>query len=200
MVNHMEQKKFDIIIIGAGAAGLMAAWELVQAGRSVALLEARDRIGGRIYTVDDERFELPVELGAEFIHGELAFTQLLLKTSGTGQYKVSGDIWQRHEGNLDEQNDFIEDYSALNKKFKELKHDISVAEFIEKYLNEDQFEEARFSLKNYVEGYYAADTLKASTFSLKEELNKPDEDQFRVEGGYVKLLNYLSAECRAKGT
>ena len=41
----------DVIIIGAGAAGLAAAATLVRAGRSVALVEARDRIGGRVYTI-----------------------------------------------------------------------------------------------------------------------------------------------------
>src|SRR5215212_4697184 len=101
----MEQQKFDVIIIGAGAAGLMAAWELAQAGNAVGILEARDRIGGRVHTIEDQRFDMPVELGAEFIHGNLEHTQLLLKRSGTLQYKLSGTIWQKHEGELQEQKD-----------------------------------------------------------------------------------------------
>ncbi|MGY8990948.1 MAG: FAD-dependent oxidoreductase, partial [Rhodospirillales bacterium] len=43
----------DVIIIGAGMAGITAARELTRAGRSVAILEARDRIGGRIKTIYD---------------------------------------------------------------------------------------------------------------------------------------------------
>ena len=39
----------DVVVIGAGIAGLSAAWRLVQAGRSVCVLEARERVGGRIY-------------------------------------------------------------------------------------------------------------------------------------------------------
>jgi monoamine oxidase len=59
----------DVIVIGAGAAGIAAARELVTSGRSVIVLEARDRVGGRAFT-DESFVSHPVELGAEFIHGE----------------------------------------------------------------------------------------------------------------------------------
>ncbi|HEX6065109.1 MAG TPA: FAD-dependent oxidoreductase, partial [Longimicrobiales bacterium] len=44
---------YDTIIIGAGAAGLAAARDLTEAGRTVLVLEARDRIGGRVHTTVD---------------------------------------------------------------------------------------------------------------------------------------------------
>ena len=59
----------DVIVIGAGIAGLAAARTLAEAGQRVALIEARDRAGGRILTVPAADGGLPVELGAEFIHG-----------------------------------------------------------------------------------------------------------------------------------
>jgi monoamine oxidase len=124
---------------------------------------------------------------------------MLLKKAGEDQYKVSGNIWQNEDKSLDEQSDFIEDYSALNKKFKELREDISVADFIKDFLTGNEFEEARFTLKNYVEGYYAADTHKASTFALREELNTSDDEQHRIEGGYIKLVDYLFDRCKQKG-
>lgn len=194
----MEEGIFDVIIIGSGAAGLMAALELAQAGKRIAVVEAKDHVGGRAHTILDSCFQLPVELGAEFVHGNLELTNLLLKKAGAHQYKVKGDIWQNEDGSLNEQGDFIEDYSALNKKFKELREDISVADFIKDYLSADEFEETRFSLKNYVEGYYAADTHKASTFSLFEELNSSDDEQYRIEGGYIKLIDYLYQQCKNK--
>ena len=59
----------DILIIGAGAAGLSAAHNLSAAGRRVLVLEARDRIGGRILTVNTSSGGPAIELGAEFVHG-----------------------------------------------------------------------------------------------------------------------------------
>src|SRR5215207_2032085 len=59
----------DVVVLGAGIAGLAAAERLGAAGQRVLVLEARDRIGGRIHTVDDPGLNHPVELGAEFVHG-----------------------------------------------------------------------------------------------------------------------------------
>jgi phytoene dehydrogenase-like protein len=75
----MEEGIFDVIIIGSGAAGLMAALELAQAGKRIAVVEAKDHVGGRAHTILDSCFQLPVELGAEFVHGNLELTNLLLK-------------------------------------------------------------------------------------------------------------------------
>src|SRR5688572_18652616 len=63
-------ERYDVLILGAGAAGLAAARILRQAGRRVLLLEARHRPGGRILTQGDPRSPVAIELGAEFIHGE----------------------------------------------------------------------------------------------------------------------------------
>src|SRR6185436_16299522 len=57
----------DVIVIGAGIAGLAAARTLADAGASVVVLEARDRIGGRVWT--DRSLGVPIDLGASWIHG-----------------------------------------------------------------------------------------------------------------------------------
>jgi len=59
----------DFIVIGAGVAGLAAARDLEARGHQVVVLEARDRIGGRVHTVRPRGWPVPLELGAEFIHG-----------------------------------------------------------------------------------------------------------------------------------
>ncbi|MBZ0315884.1 MAG: FAD-dependent oxidoreductase [Anaerolineae bacterium] len=72
---------YDALIVGAGAAGLAAGRILHDAGRSILMLEARDRIGGRIHT-DYDFAVIPIEFGAEFIHGDRAVTVDLVKSAG----------------------------------------------------------------------------------------------------------------------
>ena len=69
------QHAAEVIVIGAGVSGLAAADCLTQAGVSVVVVEARDRIGGRIWS---DRSHGLVELGAEFIHGQRAATWSML--------------------------------------------------------------------------------------------------------------------------
>jgi len=66
---------YDVIVVGAGAAGLTAAQQLVAQGLTVAVLEAQDYAGGRIKSSYD--WGQPIELGAEFIHGERTITNQL---------------------------------------------------------------------------------------------------------------------------
>ena len=72
----------DVLVVGAGAAGLAAAAELTRAGRSVLIVEARDRIGGRCDTRRLPGVAVPVELGAEFIHGRPQATYSLMEKAG----------------------------------------------------------------------------------------------------------------------
>src|SRR5688572_11352652 len=194
----MDQHEFDVIIIGAGAAGLIAALEVALTGRIVGVVEAKHRCGGRILTQSTKQ-GYTIEMGAEFVHGNLPITQQLLKRMAAKTIKIDGSIWQKKDGLFQEQEDFIEDYSDLEKKFKMLDKDIPVSTFIDRHLQDNRYEELRFTLQNYVEGYYAADIRKASTKALREELTKGDDEQYRIEGGYQLLINHLEQQCRENG-
>jgi monoamine oxidase len=190
--------KYDVAIIGAGAAGLMAGLELALAGKKIIILEAKELAGGRMHTIEDDRFDLPVEMGAEFIHGKLEVTLSLLKKSGIHYRPMEGDVWRKEKGKW-EKSDFIEDYADLQKKFVQLKEDMPVAEFLRMYLHEEKYTDLRRSLEDYVSGYYAADPERASTFALRDELQDSDEEQYRVEGGYKGLTRWLVAQVIEKG-
>ncbi|MEP6492134.1 MAG: FAD-dependent oxidoreductase [bacterium] len=59
----------DVVVVGAGVAGLAAASRSIEGGHDPVVLEARDRLGGRILTERVHGLATPIELGAEFIHG-----------------------------------------------------------------------------------------------------------------------------------
>src|SRR5271170_6738837 len=88
----------DVIIIGAGMAGLTAARALAEAGKKVLVIEAQDRIGGRIWTrhIGDEA----IELGAEFIHGRPPELWALIEEAGLETYERDGAQLCFEDGNL----------------------------------------------------------------------------------------------------
>src|SRR6476469_6059989 len=89
----MEDETADVLVLGAGVAGLAAAQELSQAGLRVIVLEARDRVGGRIFTQHVPGYPLPIELGAEFIHGRPPASFALVEQAGLLVYEINGDRW-----------------------------------------------------------------------------------------------------------
>ncbi|MDX2138205.1 MAG: NAD(P)/FAD-dependent oxidoreductase [Chloroflexota bacterium] len=77
----------DVIVIGAGISGLKAAGDLTRSGASVIVVEARDRIGGRIHTHSNFA-SFPVELGAELIHTDEAATWRLVRERGLQAFRL----------------------------------------------------------------------------------------------------------------
>lgn len=193
----MEEARFDVVVIGAGAAGLIAATEVALTGRTVAVIEAKGRSGGRMHTVFSAN-GFPVELGAEFVHGNLPLTMGLLKKDGVKTFPLRGSFWRHKNGELSEQEAQIADEDDLQRKFGELKQDMPVAQFLSTRLAGEEHEALRLTLTNYVEGYYAADPANASTAALRDELMKDDEPNYRIEGGYQTLVDHLEGRCREK--
>jgi monoamine oxidase len=191
-------EKFDVIIIGAGAAGLMAANILCDAKKKVCIIEARERSGGRVHTAPVP-FSKPIETSAEFIHGNLPVTTTLLKKYNIEYYRTEGELWQLKNGELIKREDFIEHADQLMKKLNDLEKDMSIAELLETYFCNEKYTDMRRSLRQYIEGYEAADISDFSSLALKAEWESADDEQYRIEGGYGALLGELERDCRANG-
>ncbi len=182
----------DVIIIGAGAAGLMAAKKLTDAGQKVCVLEARNRLGGRIYTLNDTAFKHPDEAGPEYIHGNLKVTLNLLKEAGIDYEEIDGDMWAVTNGKWSKGMEFNQDQQSLMKRLKELKENISIAEFFDRYFAEEKYASLRSSLTSYIEGYYAGNIQQTSALAFFKEWSNEDEQQYRPKGGYGKMIQYLA--------
>ncbi len=186
-------QQFDVIVIGAGASGLTAARELAASGVSVAILEARDRIGGRIHTIADPRFPIPVELGAEFIHGEQAETWQILRKIHAPAYEADGSQWRLQRGKLVRSDDFFEQVGKVLDHLKTLRRDMSFEEFLRRCGPKNQA--ARQMAHAFIEGFDAAPAERISSLSIKKAETTSDgtegEESFRIIGGYRRVLDYL---------
>ncbi len=191
----INSESWDAIVIGAGAAGLIAARELGRAGRSVLLLEARDRIGGRIWTQDAPHAGVPVELGAEFIHGESPVIRRLLDACGCAALDTQGEHWSLHRGKLQHLTNelFGEIQQAMSDADLEGRRDVSLAEFLTR--DAQLSPEAAELARSMAEGFDAADTGRLSVRSIVAEWaggGMLDAPQYRPLGGYGVLLAALA--------
>jgi monoamine oxidase len=188
-----------IIVVGGGAAGLMTARELLKQGHNVTILEADDRLGGRIHTIHDTSFQQPVERGVEFIHGNLPLTIGLLKESGIDYRAVRGAMVRIVNDDWKTQDDFTIGWEELMRKMNEIKEDMTVNEFLEKNFSEEKYVELRKSVLRFAQGFDLADPSKASMLALREEWMEEADEQYRIPGGFDQLVNYLEQECRKAG-
>jgi monoamine oxidase len=193
-----DQPRF--LVVGAGAAGLMAARELARAGNAVALLEARSRCGGRIHPLPAAEFGYAAEGGAEFVHGAAPVTSALLSEAGLSLSPVSGARWSAREGALTQNMPALPHEDELQEALAELDTDLPIAAFLERHFADPRYGEMRRSLLRMIEGYDAADPNRASTFALREEwMGHGMGRQARIAEGYGALIAFLEAECRRYG-
>jgi monoamine oxidase len=192
----MSRRSIHVIVLGAGAAGLAAARELSYAGVNATVIEARHRIGGRIFTVHNANSALPIELGAEFVHGEpeqllniIRAARLVLDVlpdnhhwSRNGILSPIPDFWKKL-GELSE---------GIGRAIHGKKGDISFLQYVERsHLSPGK----RELLFNFVEGFQAADPDKISARSLADGADEllSGYKQFHITSGYDGVIDWLRA-------
>lgn len=192
--------KYDVVMVGAGPAGLIAAYQLAKAGKKILVLEARDRIGGRAYTHQPEGFSKPIEMGAEFVHGKLPITLGLLQQAGLGYHLIKGKSYSVKKGNVQKDDDFIADWDLLMEKLNSVEKDLTINDFLEMHFADDTYNALKESVRSYVQGFDSADPNKVSTISLRNEWENDDQEhQYRIDKGYTALLHWMANETIKNG-
>jgi len=196
----MSGEAEHIAIVGAGAAGLMAARELARAGRRVTILEARERCGGRIHPLPASEFGYPADGGAEFVHGDAPVTHALLREAGLALQPIEGTQWSFDGEAFSRETRHDPHEAELHAVLRDLRDDLTVADFLRRNFAGEDYLHLRYSIERMVEGYDAADPERASTLALREEwMDGGHHSQARIVGGYGALIDFLAARCHAHG-
>lgn len=183
----MQANEFDVIVIGAGVAGLAALQALDKAGLRVLMLEARDRVGGRIHTLHDPLCSLPVELGAEFVHGRPAEIWDLIRDAGLAVYDGTDASRYMNDGLLERNADRWDLIGSVIEDMRKAAEgpDQSFEDFLHGSAYQD---EAKQAARGYIEGFNAARSSEISIQALAEETAAADvidgERVFRFGRGY----------------
>jgi monoamine oxidase len=189
---------WDVIVAGAGIAGLAAAEQLGKAGLKVLVLEARDRVGGRILTLPGLIPEHGIELGAEFVHGKPPEFDEYLSKHGLRLLETNGQSHCSGKSGL-------EPCEGLDSGILDRLNKMSLADF-----PDESFEQtlaARFAdfpqeekdwARRFVQGFHAGDPSRISTHSIMIDGNAEEQTDgdraFHVVGGYSKVVDTLCRE------
>ena len=173
-------------------------------GLSVALLEGRSAIGGRIRTRRMRGCAVPIELGAEFVHGrsedvfEIASAAALLVDRLPDSYlAVTKSGWKPQDA-------FFDRFERITRLMRRTGRDRSVADFLRVHRSLSPVQKRLAA--SIVEGYHAAPLDRASEHALStagDAPSSPEEHaQFRVVAGYDGVTNWLRSrlEPRRCGT
>ncbi len=189
--------KTDVVIIGAGAAGLAAAHALAEQGVDVVVLEARERIGGRVFTHRDSATPVPIELGAEFIHGIAPEIREIVDAASLAACDINGPHWQIAGTRFRRADDFFDRLQRVMKRLNTRGPDRSFQDFLNTKPGGRRLAQDRTLAAQYVEGFHGADLARISERALADGGSPGDDVREqragRVLDGYDRVIDYLAA-------
>lgn len=181
----------DALIIGGGIAGLTAARHLTEAGLRVTLLEARERLGGRIYTHSTGK--VPVELGAEFVHGRPSEILSLAAEGAVPIIPVQGSFRRKINGEWADAGHLMEKVDQVFAKLPAQEPDESFQYYLDRSGEDDDVKQQAL---RYVEGFHAADPSLISARSLRRDSEAEEaiegDHQYRIASGYESLVRTVA--------
>ncbi len=187
-----DQTRCTLAVIGAGAAGLAAAGVASAAGVQTIVFEARDRVGGRIFTRNEPGLAVPIELGAEFVHGLPQSSLAVLRAAGSALIDTGDASFVYENGALHDGIDTFSIVGDVMRRARGLREDISIDAFTASLTDRER----RYT-RLLVQGFDAADPAIASARAILDEWRNGETGQmsrgFRPEGGYAPMIRTLRA-------
>lgn len=196
------QSTCDLVIVGAGAAGLAAARLARHAGLNIEVLEASARIGGRGYT-DTTTFPAPFDLGCQWLHAASINPYTKVADHLGFQYRKDNFIYRIHDGNTWLNDKLVSDFqTALSATYDRIAtlgksgHDVAAADAI------DSANSWKSLIRRAYTGYMAWPPEAVSTFDTSR-FHSTGED-WPVEDGYGALIVAegkgidVNVDCRVK--
>ncbi|HET7233839.1 MAG TPA: NAD(P)/FAD-dependent oxidoreductase [Longimicrobium sp.] len=190
-----DGERFDVAIIGGGVSGLAAAGEMAAHGMSVALLEARGRLGGRVHTLYDPAHPLPVELGAEFVDVPgPAFDAI--RAMGGAAYRSAGGQWEVG-GGVASCLDFDDSIERILRKLDPPpERDQTFAAWLDECCGGEDAH-VRGLVERYVEGFHASELDRVGVQWLSRTVagsgGGGGEVRFHPLGGFSLAVRGLAA-------
>jgi monoamine oxidase len=186
----------DVLVLGGGVAGLAAAGVMARAGLAVELLEGRERLGGRVWSIQVPGAPAAIEQGAEFIHGRPPEIFDFVSAGVLPVVEVDGTIW-RFERELVPMIETDLDPEAVLEHIDTGAPDRSFRDFLARL---DVTAEEKAWATAFVEGFHAADANRISTHSLARsaaaDRQIDGQLQYRPAHGYEALVTALASRLK----